>query len=126
MNLELVSRPHFSYIFVIKSFPLLYYRNWPNFITRLCLLHKLFSKMCLVFHALRFNFTMIFKYLKSKNLIISRTKRAFEVKQNTFFLASQLRPCSLTKQTSKNLPHITFNSQKCFLLLEFPKFTENL
>ena len=82
--------------------------------------------MCLVFHALEFNDAMTFKYLKSRNLIISRTKRAFEVKQNTFFLASQLHPGSLTKQTSKNLPHITFNSQKCFLLLEFPKFTENL
>ena len=48
MGLELVSRPYFSYNFLIKNF---FYINWPNFITRLCLLPKLFNKMCFVLYA---------------------------------------------------------------------------
>ena len=49
--LELVSRPHFPYNFLIKKVILKCYINWPNFITRLCLLPKLLNKMCFVFHA---------------------------------------------------------------------------
>ena len=76
-GLELASRPQFSQDFLIKDFVLHCYIIWPNFITRLCLLPKLFSKMCFVFHAWAFNDVMPFEYLKSQNLIISRTKRAF-------------------------------------------------
>ena len=39
--------------------------NWPNFINKLCLLLKLFSKMCLVFHAWAFDDAMTFEYLKT-------------------------------------------------------------
>ena len=45
IGLELVSRPHFSQNLFIKKFLLKYYIN-QNFITRLCLLPKLISKMC--------------------------------------------------------------------------------
>ena len=62
--LELVSRPHFSQNFLIKNVALKYYINWPNFNNRLCLLSKLFSKMCFVFHALAFDDVMTFKYSK--------------------------------------------------------------
>ena len=50
-GLELVSRPNFSESFLIKNFLLEYCINWPNLITRLFLLLKLFSKLCFVFHA---------------------------------------------------------------------------
>ena len=63
--LELVFRPHFSYIFLMNFFLLQCYINWPNFITRLCLLPKLFSKMCFVFDSWAFDDTMTFEYLKS-------------------------------------------------------------
>ena len=63
-GLELVSRPHCSQNFLI-NFIEQYYINWPNFITRLCLLPKLFSKMCFVFHAGAFDDVMTFEYLKS-------------------------------------------------------------
>ena len=39
--------------------------NWPNFIARLCLLSKIFSKMCLVFCAWAFDDVITFEYLKS-------------------------------------------------------------
>ena len=42
--------------------------NWPNVITRLCLLLKLFSNTRFVFHALAFNDVMAFEYLKCLNL----------------------------------------------------------
>ena len=61
-GLELVSTPHFSYNFLIKNFLFI---NWPNFVTRPCLLPMFFSKMCLVFHAWAFNDTITFEYLKS-------------------------------------------------------------
>ena len=41
------------------------YINWPNFITRLCLVPKLFSKMCFVIDAWVFDDVMISEYLKS-------------------------------------------------------------
>ena len=63
-GLEPVSRPYFSLNFLIKKFILYYYINWPKFITRLCLLPKLFSEMCFVFHALSFEDVMAFEYLK--------------------------------------------------------------
>ena len=64
-DLELVFRPYFSDIFLIKTSFLFYYINWPNFITRLCLVPKLFSKMYFVFHAQTFDDIMKFEYLKS-------------------------------------------------------------
>ena len=63
-SVELVSRPHFPYIFLIKIFISIYYINWPNLITRLCLFLKFFSKMCLVFHAWAFDDVITFEYLK--------------------------------------------------------------
>ena len=63
-GLELVSRSHFSYNFLIKIFLLYYHINWSNFITRLCLLPQVFSKMCFMFYAWAFHDVM-FEYLKS-------------------------------------------------------------
>ena len=63
-GLELVSRPYFLKNFLIKIFLLQYYINWPNFIARLCLLLKLFSKMCFVFHAWAFDDVTTFEDLK--------------------------------------------------------------
>ena len=59
--------------------------NWSNFINRLCLLPKLSSKMYFFFYAWAFDDFMTFENAEFKNLIFSRTKRAFEVKQKTFF-----------------------------------------
>ena len=42
---------HFEDFSWVKVFLLQYYINWPNFITRLFLLRKLFSKICFLFHA---------------------------------------------------------------------------
>ena len=39
--------------------------NWPKFIAKLCLLLKLFSKMCFVFHAKAIDDVMTCEYLKS-------------------------------------------------------------
>ena len=55
-----------------------------------------------------FDYVMTFEYLKSYNLIISRTKRAFGVKQ-TFLLVSQVLSFRRKKQTSKNVAETTFN-----------------
>ena len=55
-----------------------------------------------MFHIQAFDDFMTLEYLKTLNLIISRTKRAFEVKQKTFYLVSQVLFFKLTKQTSKN------------------------
>ena len=54
-GLKLVSRPHFSQNFSINIFLWQYYINWPNFITRPCLLCKLFSKIGFMFHACVFD-----------------------------------------------------------------------
>ena len=61
---------------------------------------------------------MTFEYLKNESLIISRTERAFEMKQKTFFLVSQV--LRFTKQTRKNVADTTF---KCKFdhPLEVPK-----
>ena len=61
-----------------------------------------------MFHAWAFDDVMILEYLKIQNFIISRTKRAFEVKQKTFFLVSQVLSFTHTKQTSKNVADTTF------------------
>ena len=59
--------------------------------------------MCLVFHTCAFDDVIKFEYLKSYNLIISITERAFKI-----------FPCftgalRLTKQNSKNITDLTFN-----------------
>ena len=65
-GLEPVSMPYFWWKFFIKIFLVVYYYiNWLNSITRMCLLFKLFSKMCFVFHAWAFDEVMKFEYLKS-------------------------------------------------------------
>ena len=69
---------------------------------------KLFSKEFLMFHAWVFDDLMTFEYLESQNLIISRMKRAFEVKEKIFFLVSQLLSFKLAKQTSKNVAATPF------------------
>ena len=48
-DLRLVSRPYLLHNFSIKFFLLYYYINWSCFITRLCLLRKLFSRMNFLF-----------------------------------------------------------------------------
>ena len=53
--------------FFDKIFLLSYYTNWPSFITGLCLLSKLFSKIYSSFHAFAFDDVMKFKILKFKN-----------------------------------------------------------
>ena len=63
--LELVSRPHFPYNFLIEIFLLYYYINWLNFITRLCLPLKLFSKISFLRHSRAFDDVMTSEYLKS-------------------------------------------------------------
>ena len=69
--------------------------------TRLCLLLKLFSKICFTFQVQVFDDVIIFEYLKSQfsqeNLIISKTKRTFEVKQKTFYLVLQVLSFKFTK-----------------------------
>ena len=52
------------------------FKFFADFVTTQCLLPKFFSKICFVFHAWAFDNGMTIEYLKSKNLIISRTKRA--------------------------------------------------
>ena len=44
----------------MKLFPLEYDKNWPNFISRPCLLPKLFSKMYFLFYAQAFDDVMKF------------------------------------------------------------------
>ena len=48
--LELVFRSQFLYNFLMKLFLLRYDINWPNFINRLCLYPKLFSKIYFFFY----------------------------------------------------------------------------
>ena len=84
--------------------------NLPNFITRLCLLSKLFSKMCFVFNAKAFDDVMTLKYLKNY-LIISdylKNEKSFRSEIKTFFLVSKVLSFRHTKQTSKNVADATF------------------
>ena len=53
---------------------------------------------------------MTSEYVKSKNLIISRTKRAFQMKKKTFFLVSQVLSFKRTKQAAKNVRDKTYNT----------------
>ena len=59
--------------------------------------------MCFLFHAWAFDDVITFEYLKSQNLIISRTKNAFATKWKTFFLISKVLSFRHKKRTSKNL-----------------------
>ena len=62
---ELVSRSHFPLNFLTKIYLQHFYTNWPNFVTRLRLVPKRFSKMCFVFDAQAFDDVMTYEYLKS-------------------------------------------------------------
>ena len=79
-SLRLIFRPQFLYNFLMKLFPLEYGINWPNFINRLSLPLKLFSKMYFLFYASAFDDVMKFENLKLQSLIFLRKKGAFEVK----------------------------------------------
>ena len=114
-GLELVSRPHFSYNFLIKNyfvfcknyFIKLFCINWPNFITRLRFLPKLFNNMfrasCLGIwwrHDI-----WISKMLKSDYL---KNAKSFRREIKSIFLVSPLLFFRHTKQTSKNVADTTF------------------
>ena len=92
-----ISRPYFSQNFLIMIFLLQSYINWPYFITKLCLLSKLSSKIRFMFHAQAFDDVMTYKYLKSWNLIVWRTKGAFEVKSETFYRGHRSFPVNFAK-----------------------------
>ena len=58
--------------------------NWPYFITRLCLLPKIFNKMCFVFQALSFDDILIseklkFHYLNNKDNFRSEINNIFSL-----------------------------------------------
>ena len=55
-----------------------------------------------------FDDIMMLEYLKRYKLIISRTRRAFEVKQKVFFLALEVLSFRHIKQTSKNVADTIF------------------
>ena len=74
-----------------------------------------------MFHAWAFDDIMIFQFLKIQNLIISRMKRAFEVKWKTFVLVSKVHSIKRTKQTSKNVVDKTFTDS----LQEAKKWEKN-
>ena len=51
---------------------------------------------------------MKFEYLELYNLLFSGTKRAFQMKQKTVFLVSQVLSFRLKKQTNKNVADTIF------------------
>ena len=78
-------------------------------LARLCLLPKLFNKTYFMFHASAFGDVMTSECLKSWKMIISRTKRAFEVKFKKILVQKALY-FSHKKQTSKNIEDTTFKA----------------
>ena len=62
-----------------------------------------------MFHAQVFDDVMTFEYLKSQNMTISRTKRAFEVK-SYFFLFKKCSLLSIQNKLAKMQRTQTFNS----------------
>ena len=50
-------------------------------------------------------------------MITSKTKRAFEVKQKTLFLVSQVLSFKQIKQTSKNVSDATFKNKKRYVII---------
>ena len=68
-SLEIKKGFAFVIEFFIKNFPLHYCINWPNFLTRLCLLPKLIIKMCLLCvsrHNIRISEKLKFDCLKKE------------------------------------------------------------
>ena len=63
-GLELVLRWQFLYNFLIKIFLQEYDINWPNFINRLCLISKLFSKFYFLFYTQALDDVIKSGYLK--------------------------------------------------------------
>ena len=55
-------------------------------------------------------------------------KRAFEMKQKTFFLVSQVLSFSLTKQTSKTVVDTTFMDEEIFYMqiLNMPVYLKEM
>ena len=101
-SLELVSRPYFSQNLLIKIFLLQFYINWKNFITKLCLLLKLFSNMCFLFmlgHSMNIWKVKVWLY---------REQKEHSKWWKTFFLVSQVLSVKCKKQTSKNVADTTF------------------
>ena len=83
-GLELVPRPHFSYNFFINFFWWMLHKlgkfHDHTVFTSQVIPYNMFRVSCLCFDD-----AMTFKYLESWNLIISRTKRAFEMKHFSLF-----------------------------------------
>ena len=81
--------------------------NWPNLITRLCLVPKLFSKICSVSclgiwwrHDIWITEKLKFDYLMNKKNFTSYLK--------VIFLVSQVLSFRHTKQTRKNVANTNF------------------
>ena len=64
-GLELISRPHFSQNFLIKFFAIILHKLAKFNYWTVFTLFKLFSKMCLMFHAWASDDVITFEYLKS-------------------------------------------------------------
>ena len=112
-GLELVFRSQFLQNFSMFFFHLWYDINWPNFINRLWFFPS-YSVNCICITCLCIDILWRYEILISKILnflIFSRTKRALETKQKTFFLVSQVLYFRLKKQTSKNVADTVFNDQ---------------
>ena len=90
-------------------------------LARLCLLPKLFNKTYFMFHASAIGDVMTSEYLKSWKMIISRTKRAFEVKFKKILVQKALY-FSHKKQTSKNIEDTTFKACVRYFSFFFTKW----
>ena len=89
MGLGLVSPPRFLYDFS-RIFLILYSINWQSFIVWLRLLLEILGNICIVIICCWVNlFIRQFFYVTKKSgrsLIISTTKRAFNIKSKSFFI----------------------------------------
>ena len=123
--LELVSRPHFSQNFLIKIFLLYYYINWPNLIFRLCLLSKLFCKMCLVFHAWEFDGVITFDIWKVKIWLSQEWKELLKWNKKHLSLFHKCLSLDL-QQTSENVADTTFKKKEVCLHMRLYKLPESV
>ena len=101
-GLELVSRSHFSYNFLIKIFLLYYHINWSNSLPD-CVYFPRCSVKCVLCFMLGHFMTSCLNIWKVKVWLSQEQK---ELLNETFFLISQV--LSFTK-TSKNVTNTTFN-----------------
>ena len=96
-SLEIKKGFAFVIEFFIKNFPLHYCINWPNFITRLCLLPKLIIKMCLLCvsrHNIRISEKLKFDCLKKE-------KSSWSEKKKHFSLFRKCSPLDFQKRLAK-------------------------